>query len=324
MAIEAARGVCMASLAPLEWGLRRGAERPAEPPCFVVGPPRSGTTLLFELLIRRYRFAYISNLAHRLYRTPVAASRLFRGVIGSWRGSFESDYGHVDGWGAPNEGGWVWGRWMPESTHLDAARADALAVSEIRSTVAGIAAALDAPFLSKNVMHSAHMQLLDRVFPGCVFIEIRRDPVANVRSILRAREAGAGPTVAARDWFSLKPLGWEAFRDADPVEQAAAQVFLTRRMIEGESERLGAARLVRTDYETLTADPGRELARIHGLLADQGIRAEDREEIRPEFRNRNPGNDDSELRDRVERVRCGLASGAPGQEDHDGGSLACD
>ena len=46
------------------------------------------------------------------------------------------------------------------------------------------------PFVNKNVLHSVHMMVLDRIFPGCLFIELNRKPVDNVRSIVQARVEG--------------------------------------------------------------------------------------------------------------------------------------
>ncbi len=46
----------------------------------------------------------------------------------------------------------------------------------MRGTVAAISRALGAPFVSKNVMHSVQVGLLDAVFPGAVFIEVAPEP----------------------------------------------------------------------------------------------------------------------------------------------------
>ncbi len=37
---------------------------PIHPPVFIMGPPRSGTSLFYELLVTRYDLAFFSNLAH--------------------------------------------------------------------------------------------------------------------------------------------------------------------------------------------------------------------------------------------------------------------
>ncbi len=117
-----ARHLSTAALAPVEALLVRDQRYDAHgPPCFVVGPPRSGTTIVYEALVTRFRTAYFSNLAHRLHRTPAAATRFGRRIIAEWRGDFASAYGHIEGWGSPSEAGWIWRRWIPEESHLAAA-----------------------------------------------------------------------------------------------------------------------------------------------------------------------------------------------------------
>ena len=260
------RGTASALLAPLEASLTRRSGTLSHPVCFVIGPPRSGTTLVYELVIHRFRLAYISNMAHRLPRTPVAATWLGRPRIRDWRGDFSSRYGHIAGPFAPSEGGAVWNRWMPQPGALDEGDVGPQACGEMRATINGVGRVLAAPFVSKNVMHSAHMRLLANVFPDAVFLRVRRRPADNARSILRAREAGGGPT-GSDGWWSVKPRGWSDFASGDRVEQAAAQVVLLHRDIEANALRIGADRLLTVDYESVCADPPAALARIEAFLS---------------------------------------------------------
>lgn len=270
LAIESLRTGVSLVLKPLESHLLRCHGEARGPVVFILGPPRSGTTLLYEVLVRRYEFAFISNLAHRLYRTPVAASRLGRRVIRSWSGSFESRHGHIAGWGAPSEGGWVWNRWFPQEHYLDAAAAGGLPVETIRRTVHAMAAVLAAPFLNKNVMHSVHMRLLDVLFPDCRFLRVSRDPRDNARSILRARASGGGPT-AADGWWSVRPPRCEHLLGADAASQAVAQVVEIQRCIDRDASALGSDRLLDVRYAELCADTSTTLARIETFLQHSGV-----------------------------------------------------
>lgn len=269
---EPLRWGAMRALAPVERRCLRAADPSGLRAVFIVGPPRSGTSLLYELLVTRFGFSYFSNLAHRLPRTPAAATRLGARWIRRWRGRFESDYGHIAGWGAPNEGGWIWRRWLPEEHWLGADAADRLPAETMRRTAASIAETLGGPLLNKNVMHSAHMLVLDRVFPGCLFIETERALADVARSMLKARDEAGDPAA----WLSVKPRGWEAFRDANPVEQVCAQTLLTHREIAIDAAALGGDRLLRVRYADLCAAPNEELDRIKSFLAGHGVEASDR------------------------------------------------
>ena len=242
---------------------------------FIVGPPRSGTTLLYEAMVTRYRFGYISNVAHRLYKTPATATKLFAQCIAGWRGRFASRYGHISGWGSPNEGGWVWRRWIPEEHYLDADKTDAIPIEIIRGTFAAISQILRGPMLNKNVMHSVHMQVLDRLFPGCLYIAMHRNLVDNVRSVLHARIETNG-LAQINQWLSVKPRGWERFQYAAAVDQVAFQVRLTTKHILEDASILGTERLCCLAYEDLCDHPEVTMNQVREFLAGHGITVEDR------------------------------------------------
>ena len=298
--ISPVRAAAMAALSPLERSLCARATNGA-PPVFIVGPPRSGTTLLYELLVTRYRFAYFSNLAHRLYKTPAAASSLGAGAITRWHGRYESRYGHVSGWGAPNEGGWIWQRWIPEEHTLsdeEVARRD---LDGLVRTIHAVASVLDAPFINKNVMLGVQMRLLDRLFPGCRFISIQREIIANARSMLRARQEDGGDQ-GELEWISVRPDGWEAFAHDDAAIQVAAQIRLVNRQIVADGSFIGSQRLACVSYEELCRDTRGTIDRLGAFLGTDGSRLEARGEVPECFEVRTPPEDAL-----TARVRAGLA-----------------
>jgi len=277
------RRLAMTALAGRErHHLAEAALLPPPRPVFIIGPPRSGTTLLYELLAMRFGFAFFSNAAHRLPRTPVAATRLFHSAIRAWRGTYRSDFGRLRGWGAPCEAGWIWDRWMSGFEAMDGDDIDPDAADELRHTVAAIADALGGPFLSKNVVHSVRMRALDRVFPDAVFIALRRNERDTIRSIYRLRQRRLGEADLSQ-WLSVRPRGWESHRHAAPVEQIAAQVFGVQCDIARDALAIGPARLLSVEYESLAADPRRQLERIGMFLAGHDIGAAPRFEVPAHF-----------------------------------------
>jgi hypothetical protein len=250
------RNIVSRGLQPLENSLLHNIETENSlPPCFIIGPPRSGTTLIYESLLVSFHLAYFSNLADRFFKVPAASTYLGRNVLEKRiEGLFVSSYGQIKGWGAPSEGGRIWNRWIPENFYLPAQKATVLPSEQIRRTIASISSTLKAPFINKNVMHSVHIELLDKLFPGCIFIEIQRDPVANIRSIVRARKHKGGPRVDY-NWWSVKPLNCEQFEHASIEEQACAQVFLLRKDISTATSLLLKKRIHVINYENFCKDP---------------------------------------------------------------------
>ena len=282
IALAIPRHLAMTGMAPMERTLLRGAGKIGRKAVFIIGPPRSGTTLLYELLVTRFRFAYFSNASHRFYRTPAAATRFARNLIDSWHGDFTSTHGHIAGWGSPCEAGWIWNRWLVEAPIPLGQDLAQEIIYSARRTVAAISELSQAPFVSKNVFHSVHMSILSRLYPGCVFIEIRRDTRDCARSILRLRRDVAGES-GMNEWISVKPPGWETHAQADAVTQACAQIALTRKLIEADTLEVGVQRRHVVSYEDLCKNPERELIAIKSFLDARKIMLEDRAAVPATF-----------------------------------------
>ncbi len=290
VAKQTIRGAVHTALGPVEARLlaRRGSAAKA-PHIFILGAPRSGTSLFYEALITRYHFAYFSNLAHRFWKVPVAVSRLGRSVIERRQPVFNSQYGHIDGWSAPNEGGWIWQRWLEDGDWQDeTALADVTGLDDMRMTLNAMSSALEAPFINKNVMHSNRIRLLDAAFPGCLFLEVRRDDLDTARSIIRARQRNKGPLEDASEWWSVRPsiAGQGQAGARDLVEMAWLQVRGVGADIRRDTDLIGSDRLLSVDYAALCRDTNAVLSDVAGFLARHNVNLGVRQEIPPHFQGR--------------------------------------
>ena len=269
LAISLARTAGHAAMWPLEQLLLR-SQGDTPPPVFIIGAPRSGTSLLYELMITRYHFSYMSNASHRFFRTPLAASKVFAGKIGAWRGNFTSRYGHIEGWGAPNEGGWIWLRWLPDGDWTDGTGFPDSSVRALRALTQGFARQVGAPFLNKNVMHSNRLRLMRRIWPNAVYIEVTRDVLDNARSIVRAERSEGGPEKHGDQWWSVRPKLAAQYAGRADTERAVAQVIGTANDIEEDIAEIGGAHLLRIDYSQMCAEPNRTLDEIARFLDQAG------------------------------------------------------
>ena len=103
------------ALAPLEQALIEEFEAPTEPLVFIVGAPRSGTTLLTQLLISQYEIGYVSNLIARFWKAPYLGLLLAKEIRDPDRPpdvGFSSDRGFTSGYEGPHEFGYFWRRWF--------------------------------------------------------------------------------------------------------------------------------------------------------------------------------------------------------------------
>ena len=275
---------------PLDAALARGERRrlaaaeggPA--PCvLVVGGPRSGTTLVYQLLAKHLRVSYTSNWTGAFARSPIAAGRLAPRWQRDPKASTRSFFGSVAGPGGPNDAFAVWDRWFggvrgkPGPLPPEAA-------AEARAFVAAWNAAFGRPLLNKNNRNALAISALAEALPEAVFVVVERDPVYVAQSLLEARALVQGD--AQRGWGLLA-------EDADPdaaegaVEAVCGQVRAFQREIDAQAEALDPARRVRVAYEDFCRDPRPTLEAVAAALPAVGpvrgtpppLRSTDRQRI---------------------------------------------
>ena len=244
------------------------------PIMYIVGAPRSGTTLLSQLVSKHLEVGYIDNLVARFWLRPAVGIHLSRMCLGrdARRSiSLRSSYGTTADLAGPHEFGYFWRHWLrldeARTHHLTAAELERVDVSGLRSQLEReILGTFGLPVVFKNVICGFQARFLTRVHPQSLFIHITRDPIATSSSILHARQMRFGTPDA---WWSLKPAAYDGIRAArTPAEQVALQVVHCRR--EFELELSADVRAMTVAYESLCSDPNVELQRIRDAVRDIG------------------------------------------------------
>jgi hypothetical protein len=254
------------SLALIERALLAVPFRCRNPVLFVLGLPRSGTTLVSQYLVHRLDLAYFTNGAGRHPGSPLLATALEHLRSGGYRSDFRSDYGKVQGATAPREAGGVWARFFGYERYVhydDVSPAD---VRTLRRLVAAVQLVFGgAPFLNKNVKHLLRVHALAQIFPDSRFLVVRR-PLADVAvSILRARRKLLDD---ASQWWSVRPLDYEALRKLPPAEQVAGQVLSLRSRMHADLGGLPASRVLWLDYEGFCREPESAIELVLNAIGD--------------------------------------------------------
>lgn len=256
-------------------------------PVFVLGPPRSGTTLVYQAICYSLKAAYPTNLMVRLgldqsphlYRCCARLARRFAATDAS---PFDSDHGRTPGPLAPHEAGRIWNRWFPTERHYTT---EGVLTPEqkrgVTRSVAGIEAAFGAPFVNKNTKHSVRIQAFAELFPRALFIEVTRDPLMTAQSIyiMRTRfyDSPEWPTGL------VMPREVDALLHRSLLEQAAGQVFYLRKNIAADREAVGQERFLTVAYEQFCQQPNAQLARIADFMCNEGAPTEIRRTLPAEF-----------------------------------------
>lgn len=211
-------------------------------PIFIVGPPRSGTTVLYEKLARHPDVAWISNITKKVPGSLLATRAIML---------FRDDH-------RPTEAKKVWARFSTR-TDVSRGREDATprAWRFLRRVVRNnLRLTGRSRFLSKDPNNSLRIPFLDAIFPDAIFVHILRDGRAVANSSVSARRRHGG---ALR---GIRIPGWESLVDLPPLEAAGVEWKTAVETIRRHGRELPAERFVEIRYEDFTADPAEALEEI--------------------------------------------------------------
>ncbi|MFW6271764.1 MAG: sulfotransferase family protein [Desulfosalsimonas sp.] len=217
---------------------------------FIVGAPRTGTTLFYQVLTNMLNVGYLSNLSNLFYHSLMTGMVFHDRLFGARpHNSFISDNGRTRRWIDVNESGKFWYQWYPKDTPcLDDEVLAGTDFSEMVSTIRRIQARLGKPLVFKNQTNSQRVSSLARLFPDSFFIHVTRDPLATAKSIIRQRKRMLG---SPEKWYSIKPENYEQIKNFDYVEQVVRQIYGVDQMIKRDFAQLDADRCMTVKYEDL-------------------------------------------------------------------------
>lgn len=275
------------------------------PPLFIVGAPRSGTTLPYQHLMNRFRFAYFPNLSRWYPRSCVSAAALAR-LLGGPGTHYTSRYGVMSGPAAPSDGWNVFHRWFPRYDYSVPIREADL--HELRTIVRLLEILYGAPLLNKNNSHSVRIPSLTRLFPRALFVHVERDLPATADSILRGRgDHGIPP----EEWWGAPPPQFRTRSFDDETERVVAQVRGLRDRIGADLGALFPERWTVVRYEEFCSRPAELESWVRSAYERQGVLLEeqDRELPRSFEERRSERAGDPAFRKRVEELAHRLESG---------------
>ena len=249
----------------------RDAQRPI---VFVVGVPRSGTTLLYQLICAHLEVGYVSNAMARWWMAPVAAAQIRSPLrAGRPHGELESDLGRSTGPDEPHEFGWFWQFHLEhgDTDDLDAEALSTRGFREAKLELEGLAGYFERPLVLKALVHIPYkIAWLKTQLPQARFIWIRRDPVFVAQSSLQARVDRFGDPGR---WWSLRPRDVAQWRSRAPHDQVAHQIVDATKAIESAFASLPSDATLCVDYERLVQNPEAELRRV-AAFCDADVRPE--------------------------------------------------
>ena len=221
----------------------RGTEEPPNDPIFIIGCPRSGTTLLFRLLSRHESLGSVRGEGHIFWNT----------------------YQH------PRRYGWTSDR----ATESDIKPGESRYIySAIRETTGG------GRFLEKTPRNCLRIPYLAALFPNARFVLLKRSGLDTVSSLIEGWRVRHGisyrlPEPLALDeyqgnfWSYLLPPGWRNVAHTSIAEVAALQYVSSYETALNDLALLDEEKVTELSFEELLAEP---VLHSEGLLDALGLK----------------------------------------------------
>lgn len=253
-------------LEPVDKIATRTYAGPTFPPLFVVGNPRSGTTLTMQILNDLGQFAIPTNLLSRFYYAPYIGGKIQQLLTDSRydyheelydlasADAYRSSLGKTQGALSPSEFFHFWRRFLPnyDPEYLPPEQQRLVNGSGLSSGVAAIEAVFQKPFAAKAIILQYNLPILYEIFPNALFLYVKRNPLFVMQSILQAREAFYQDR---HIWWSVKPKEYGELIKLDVYEQIAGQVYFTEEALNKAFDDLPDNHQLTVDYEELCDQP---------------------------------------------------------------------
>jgi hypothetical protein len=228
----------------------RNAPEPRLPLLIICGAPRTGTTLVEQVLINHLPFAFINNLTAVFPRAPLTANRMFRPTVTGRGAAFHSYYGKTVGFSGPNDGLHLWDRWVGKDRSKIRAVLTPVEQSNMRRFFGAMEQMYAQPIVVKNNSLNTCAALVAEVLDQAVFICMTREPLFLAQAQFRARLDIHG--------VDDVPYGIDGVRDArstDVVEDICRQVLFHHQVAQEQQNRLGPERFWIVRYEEFCRNP---------------------------------------------------------------------
>jgi len=243
------------------------SKTPEHPIVFILGAPRSGSTILYQLVTNFFDVSYINNLIH------LSRENLF---FGFWlsnllyknkkHNNFQSNYGNTNKFGlnAPSEGGQIWYKWFSkEKTYFEEWDLSNQKINQIKKLFYAIINKQQKPLIIKNLTFCQRLQVLKQIFPEAKIIIIKRDPLYIAQSLYIGRTKN---NYQLNEWWSIKPKNYHSLKNLNVFSQIAGQVYNIEKQISEDIRLFPQKNIIKINYEDLNQLTEIDLLNISDFL----------------------------------------------------------
>ena len=232
----------------------------------LLAPPRSGSTLTYQILNAGLKNFHLTNIWNLFYATPAIGGKVSERISKSYQTDYKSEYGFVPGLAGEAEGLKFWSYWTGQGMeqgvnfkHQKAAKLEAV-INQLSLQNKGA-------FVTGFLGHVFCIEALRTTFDNIVFVHLQRDLLSNASSLYKGR-ADIG--------FSTKPTSIMKMSVND-TSRVAKQVISIHNEILENSE----ADTIQINFSEICQDPSKVLNKIVAFCNDRNLKLERKENFIP-------------------------------------------
>jgi len=240
------------------------------PIVFILGSPRTGSTLLYQLFINFFPVVYFSNATNDLFSDhPSIGLMLHQQLTSESAVSYESAYGKTKEYFEPSESSLIHTHWFGGEQPAQINSKDFLPekAEHFELTMRSIWGMFNKPILIKNAWNCFRIDALAKRLKHAHFIWIRRDIVQSAVSDLRSRKFHGSATI----WNSATTANYKEIQLLKPWQQVIEQQYEYNNTIGADLKRFAPDRYLEIWYEDICDDVESQVSMLDHFLTQRSI-----------------------------------------------------
>ena len=238
-------------------------------PVFIVGAPRTGSTILYQLMTNQFYVTYIDNLMCNFYRSIILGNQISKFIFkNNPHNVSKSNFGNTNKFGlhAPSECGQFWYRWLPKDRHfIDYDDFIDTVVEEIRREIYSVINKDKQPFIFKNLNAGQRLRLISKVAPEAKIIFIRRNILETAFSIYQGRLKNR---IKDDEWWGIMPPNVKELNKLPLYEKIVKQIYFIEKQIFDDKHLFPSKNFLIVNYEDFVDKPDNFLEIIKKFIGN--------------------------------------------------------
>ncbi len=231
------------------------------PPIFIIGAPRTGSTVLYQAITNFFNIIYINNYILNRFQISYYALKHSNKKFNTLKhNNFNSDFGSTKDDIDPSESSFFWYQWFPQNKHyVKSYEINNKSKVEIYSTITAMVNYTNKPIVFKNLNMGMRLEVIKDIFPNALFINVKRDIIETAYSIYNGRIKQYNDE---NKWFSVKPSNYDETKLLTAENQILNQIFSIEKQIEKDLLLFNKTQYININYADFCTNPYIELKKI--------------------------------------------------------------